>query len=124
MVVAAGAAEREAEEGLADVVRDVVKEELPGDGSHRHSRMLPRAGSQESGRNDRIWVVWKQLVAGDLLQDELVVRLVLVKAPYDIVAVAPSIRPFEVIGVAGGVRIACHIQPVPTPLLSVAGGVE
>ena len=60
-----------------------------------------------------------QDVAGDLLADELVVRLVGVEGVDDVVAVAPGLGHGEVGRLAGRVGVADHVEPVPAPLLAV-----
>ena len=60
-----------------------------------------------------------QLVAGQLLLDEAVVRLVLVEGVDDVIAVAPGERLFAVALVAVGLGVADHVQPEARPALAV-----
>ena len=61
-----------------------------------------------------------QQVAGELLEDELVVRLVGVERGDDVVAVAPGVAVGDVLVQAVGVGVAGHVEPVPAPALAVA----
>ena len=78
VVVAPGAAERQAEEdragGVGDVVEHLLAALLQVDGV-----VLVGEAAVEAGGDQRLRVVGVQLVAGDLLLDEAVVRLVLVE---------------------------------------------
>ena len=60
-----------------------------------------------------------QEVAGDLPHRELVERHVLVAGPDHPVAIAPDL-PRTVIGIAGAVRVARQIEPLPRLMLTVA----
>ena len=61
-----------------------------------------------------------QLVARELLDDELVERLVRVERADDVVAILPSPLALGVrIRVAIGVRVARDVEPVPPPTLAV-----
>ena len=73
------------------------------------------------GRRDGQVLVIDQLVAGQLLEDELVDRLVLVERVDDVVAVFPGDFAIAVAGVAAGIGVAGDIQPVPAPLFAVMG---
>ena len=65
-----------------------------------------------------------QLVAGELLADEAVVGLVVVERADDVVAVAPGVGLGVVALVAVGLGEPDEVEPVPAPLLAVAGRVE
>ena len=64
-----------------------------------------------------------ELVGGDLLDEELVVRQVLVERADDAVAVGVGVRvaPLFLEDVALGVGVAGDVEPVPPPPLAVAG---
>ena len=62
----------------------------------------------------------RQQVAGELLDRELVERLVGVERPDDVVAVGPD-RARRVVGVAGRVGVAGQVEPHPAPVLAVGG---
>ncbi len=123
VVVAAGAGDRQPEEGARgrlDLLVDHVQDELPA--------VLGVVGlaaeGEEPGRDDLVGplavVVGRQQVAGDLLADELVVRLVGVERGDGPVAIAPGLG-------IGEVRLAArlgeprHVEPVPAPALAEAG---
>ena len=62
-----------------------------------------------------------QQVAGDLLADELVVRLVVVERVDDVVAIAPGVRVGEVPRRAGRLAVAGDVEPVPAPAFAERG---
>ena len=66
-------------------------------------------------------VVGGQQVAGDLLADELVVRLVGVERVDDVVAVPPGVRVGDVPRRAGRLGVAGDVEPVPAPALAERG---
>ena len=61
----------------------------------------------------------RQFIAGQLLDDEFVVRFVFIKRPNDIVAVPPVVRAFVIVGVSACVGIADDVQPMLSPTLTV-----
>ena len=61
-------------------------------------------------------------VARDLLANELVVRLVTIERIDHVIAIAIGLRDGIVGAVAGGIRIAHDVEPVPAPTLAVVGG--
>ena len=119
MVVAAGTAERQAKVHLRDGADDVVPlvlQILRG-----LSRLVvPRTQAVEAGRDDGFCAGIVQFVSGQLLQDEAIVRLVLVQRIDDPVAVTPSLGLGSVPLIAVGVGVADQVQPVPRPSLAVA----
>ena len=64
-------------------------------------------------------VTWSSLVAGDLLLEEHVVRLVLVERADHVIAVAPGVGTVEVVLEAVGIGVARDIQPVAAPALAI-----
>ena len=74
---------------------------------------------QIAGARTSIRRVRPNLVAGDLLFDEPVVRLVLVERPDHVIAISPGFRTVAIVLEAAGVGIADHIEPVPAPALAV-----
>ena len=118
MIVAAGAIHRHAEESLAcrgDHVVVAVEYRLQRIGRF----IVPEAQTVVAGGDDRVRVVAGQFVARELFLDELRVRLVVVEALDDVVAVAPRVGFGAVALVAVGFGEAHHIEPVPAPLLPV-----
>ena len=80
MVVAAGAADAQAEEDVAGHVGDVVEDRRP---LARDVALVVLVGPEpeEAGGDPHLGVVRGELVAGELLGDEPVVGLVVVEAP-------------------------------------------
>ena len=118
MVVALGAAEAQAEEHRADGSRDFVQVLLA-----RHPSDLAlrrRSKSQERRRNPSVRIRGGKLVRRELLLDEIVVRLVLVKGVDHIVAVAPHVIHLPIRFAPRRVRVPSHVQPVAAPALPVA----
>ena len=76
-----------------------------------------KTGSHESlvllGRCSR-----RQQVAGDLLEDEIVERLVAIKGIDDVVPVTPCIPKHQAASTSAALGEAGHIQPVPPPGLA------
>ena len=64
-------------------------------------------------------IAGERLVAGELLEDEAVERLVGVEGADDVVAIAPGVGPRFVELVAVGVGVAGEVEPVPAPALAV-----
>ena len=126
MVVAAGARDRQAEEGLA---RDV--DLLIG---HVEQELLPvlsivdlAADGEEASRNDRFGpfavALGGEEVAGHLLRDELVKWLVGVERRDDPVAVAPGLGIKQVC-LAARLGEPRDVEPVPPPALAEPGRLE
>ena len=82
------------------------------------------AEGEEAGRDQLVGaaavVLRRQQIAGDLLADELIVRLVGVEGGDDVVAIAPGLGIGEV-GLAARLGEAGHVEPVPPPALAEAG---
>ena len=68
---------------------------------------------------DPLFVDLGQQVAGQLLQDELIVRFVIVQRFDDIFTVSPCVAMRDVFIKTIGIGIARHIQPVTSPTFSV-----
>ena len=60
-----------------------------------------------------------QFVSCQLFDQELVIRFVLIECPDNVIAIAPGVGAFVVIGHAAGIGISNHIQPVLSPALSI-----
>ena len=123
MVVAAGAAEREPEDRLAERVDRVLVGEV-----HVVDRVEPEPpGNSEvarAGHTLREAVGLRRIgeqIAGHLLAHELVIWLVVVERLDHVVAILPGQRCRIVGGLAGGVGVADHVEPVPAPALAVGG---
>ncbi len=84
--------------------------------------------SQETSCGQRLDLVWRgprarlviyQLVAGQLLDQKQVNRFVPVEGVDHVVSIFPGNFAIGIPGVAAGIGIACHVQPVASPLLAV-----
>jgi hypothetical protein len=121
MVVAAGAADAEPEEGLSDVIDDLVERVLPGEPLRS---LIPAdlSGQEDRGRDEEAGRgVLSERVADDLLLDEAVIGRILVEGADDVITVGPSVGPLGVHFEPVGVGIPDHIEPVLAPAFSVAG---
>ncbi len=122
VIVAAGAADRQAEERRpceGNHVRHVVHALLQpslGDGV---ADQIVRAADQEAGGGLGDRIALTDHVAGQLLPDESRIRSILVERLDDVVAVGPGIGPQRVHLVAVALGEARHVQPVAAPALAV-----
>ena len=107
VIVAAGAADRQPEKGLADVVERILDRDVFQ--IVRAHANAPRDGHVAGGNflfPPRLLISgWKQ-VAGELLAHKLVIRLVVDEGIDDVVAVLEGFRHGEISGVPGSVRVA------------------
>ena len=130
--VAAGTLQRQPHHGRAQDV-DLVGDHLEPVGEEAGDVRPGRVGghAQEAGRDQvvvdlrrdlrRVLVVG-QFVAGDLFEEEPVVRLVGVERPDDVVAIALGVRPGQVLlALPLRVGIAGQVEPVPSPALAISG---
>ena len=124
VVVAAGAVDGHAENAAADRGQHVVQIVVPALRVVLLAEVDARAGAQEAGGDARLVRHVVQLVARDLLAQELVVRLVVVERVDDVVAVAPHVQADVVLLEPVGVGVARHVQPVAAPALAVVGRIE
>ena len=118
MVVAAGAADGQAEEGLAGGPQNVVEIIVASQLAIRRF-VVPNAKPIKAGGRDAVGVAIRKLVASQLLHDETVVRLVLVEGANDVVAVFPhQILPaVPLVPVCLGK--ANKVEPMPPPLFAI-----
>ena len=118
MIMATRAANRQAHESFRRGLEHVVERfELGGARVVRF--VIPDAESIKTGGDQAVIVHVRQLVAGDLLHHEPVVRLVLVERADDVVAVFPDKRFFIVALVAVGLGEAHDVEPMAAPALAV-----
>ena len=118
MIVALGALDGEAEDALADGVHAVehgFHAELFGIDA---AFLVDHRVAQEAGGDDLILRGMRQQIAGDLLDDELVVRQVAVERVDDPIAIEPD-EPRLVLFEAVGIGIARRVEPEPAPALAV-----
>jgi hypothetical protein len=122
VVVAAGAAERQAEEGRDGRDRHVVELVVPEPELlllHGHVQLLGLRGRQEARGRQCLGVVGLVLVARDLPPHEGRVRQVVVEGADHEVAVVVGGRPVGVRLQPVAVGVAGDVQPVPAPALAV-----
>ena len=124
MIVTAGALQGMGEERLAYAIAHVVKEALSGDLRHLHPRQFPWAHAQETRRDDHLRIIRLDLVARDLLADELIVALIRVEGTHHVIPITPGVPSLVVIGEAGRIGVTGHVQPVLGHALSVVRGRE
>src|SRR5262249_19361786 len=124
MVVTPGAAHGQAQERRDGMMGDVIEKQLPCYGGDADAGVLPRAHSQEARGDQALRVTGLPLVACDLFEYKLAVRLVLIEAADDVVAVAPGVGTLEVIGVAVGIGVTDDVEPVTRPALAVVWGCQ
>ncbi len=65
-----------------------------------------------------------QQIAGELLLEKEIVRLVFVERLNHIVAITPRVAVDEIFVKAIGIGVSRNVQPVPSPALAVVRGVE
>ena len=125
VVVAAGAADGQAEEDRADGPGDLGQLRLP---LHRRVEVagdnLARTAAAEAGGDQGLGIAGAQLVPGELEGEELVVGQVVVEGLDHPIAIAPGVGPFGVEFEAVGVGVVGQIEPVLRPSLAVGGAVE
>ncbi len=75
---------------------------------------------QKAGGDQRFGVIGGGLVAGELLADETIVRLVAIEGMDDVIAITPGVRPIFVQAKTVRLGIAGQVEPVPAPAFAVA----
>ena len=118
VIVALRAANRQAENAFADGVHPVEHRLHPELFGVRAAFLIDHRVAQKSGRHDLILGGVRQLIAGELLDNELIVGQIPVKRVDDPVAVEPDVA-HGILLVAVAVRIAGRIQPLAAPALAV-----
>ncbi len=125
VVVTTGAVDRQADAGGNDLGGHVVKIARTG-GSFEDvaprldiANKIPGTGGEEPGGDNRIGVVWRNIVAGDLLAEELIVRLVAVQRADHVIAVRPRIVTGAVALETVSVGVVGHVKPVARPVFAV-----
>ena len=122
VVVAAGAIDGHAEEGLTDVGGDFGEHFLAAlFGIDVAGDQVLGAGAQVAGGDQRFVVAGGDFVAGDLLADEAVVGLVRLEGMDDVVAVAPGVGALEIEFEAVGIGVANDVEPFGGPAFAVGG---
>ena len=123
VIVAASAIRRQAEKRLRrrrqDVVQPVEERQLA-----IGRLIVPQAEPVISGRDDPVGSDLIEFIAGQLLTNELVVRLVVVERADDVVAITPDERlgivPLEAVRLG----VANQVEPMSSPMLAVVPRIE
>ncbi len=129
MVVALRASEAETQQRRRDRLDRLGHDSIPRDVLIGRTRRRPIwSHAQETCRRQLVEILRREIrvrqrhefVAGKLLNEELIERLVVVEGANDVVAVLEGPRAHRVfIGVAIRVGVARDIEPVPAPTLAV-----
>src|SRR5205823_646681 len=82
------------------------------------------AAAMKARGEQRLVVAGIDLIAGDLLLNEAVIRLVVIERAYDVVAVAPGMGTLGVGLVAVGIGVADQVEPAQRPALPIVRGGE
>ena len=81
--------------------------------------VVPDAEPVEAGRDQRFGRAGIDLVAGQLLADESVVRLIAIERGDHVVAISPGEGLGRVALVAVGLAVANQVEPVPAPFFAI-----
>ncbi len=113
MVVAAGAVDGHAEEGLTDIGGDLGQDFLAAFFGIDIARyQMLGSGAKIAGGDQGFLIAGEHLVSRELLLNEAVERLVRVEESNDVVAISPGVRAFQVQLKTVGVGIADDIEPL------------
>ena len=119
VVVAAGAVDRQPERAFANRADDLVEIVVPPLRVVLLAKQHARTHAQKSGGDEAVVGSAVHLVAGDLLDQEAVVRLVVVERLDHVVAVTPGIGAMGVVLEARRVRVARDVEPEPSVAFAV-----
>ena len=103
-----------------EVAGDLAIEGIPRCDGRAQSALVPRAGGEETGGDDRLRIVGEKNVAGDLLTDEAGIRLVGVEGADQVIAIGPGVGPEAVLIMAVRVGIVGDVEPMAGPAFAVA----
>ncbi len=120
MIVTPGAAQCQPQKDLRRGADDVVKLIEPV--FRRVGRLIvPRPQAVKAQCRHRFGAGVGNFVAGQLFENEPIVRLVVVEALDDVIAIAPHRRLGAVPLVSVRFGIANEVKPVPAPALAIGG---
>src|SRR5262245_16076550 len=124
VVVAASAVGGQADKCLADGAEHIFEFFLANSQAKQRAYrtgacFVPRTGDKKARGHDAVASRAGEHVAGNLLADELVVRLVLVEALNDVIAIAPRVIADLVAFEALTLREPSHVEPVSSPALAI-----
>ena len=120
MIVATGAPHAQAQEDLSRDVGDVVEDVGPLPAG---VALVVLVGPQPevAGRDAKFGVVGIELVAGELLGQESIIRFVGIQALDDVVAISPRGGSIGILAVSVRLGVADQVEPVARPSLAVSG---
>lgn len=98
---------------------DIIEPLLASHGLYGHRCVFPRPHAQEAYGDEVVDFRGIELVPRNLFQDELVIRLILIEAANYIVAIAPGVRTFIVIGETVRIAVAGDVEPMAAPFFTV-----
>ena len=116
--MATRAANRQAHEGFRGGLEHVIEPIKLGSALVIRF-VIPYTEPVKTGGDQAVVVHIRQLIAGDLLHHEPVVRLVLVEGPDNVVAEFPDKRFFVVTLIAVGLGEAHNVEPMAAPAFAV-----
>ena len=126
VVVALRALDRHRTKRVERVADHLIAVRMPSDFAIdlglRHFGMpdpIPRSRRDEAQPQDAVRSARKKHIARKLLLDEACIRLVVVEGLDDVVAIRPCVGPELVFVVAARVGVLHHVEPVPSPALTV-----
>ena len=120
VIVTARAADGHAEERGADDVGHLGEDFVVGTGDVLIAGVFAqRTEAVEAAGHEHGGILRVDFVAGELLFDEVGVRLVGVEALDHVIAIAPGVGPVHVVLIAVGLGEAHDIEPVAAPLFAV-----
>ncbi len=119
VIVALGAADRQAQEGrgrgrdhVVQIVQPLLQRQFDVGAAHD----VVGSGDQKAGGR-----VDARVVAGQLLHDELRIAHVVGEGPNDPIAIRPGVRPGLVRLITVALAETDHVEPVSSPALAVVG---
>src|SRR6202011_3427957 len=120
MIVAARATEGHAEHRRADDVSHLGKYFVAAAGDLLVSGVLAQRSQAVEAGGDQVFILLRRdLVAGELLEQEAVVGLVIVEGADDVISITPSLGAVRVVLETIGLGKADDIQPVLAPTLPI-----
>ncbi len=120
VIVAAGAADGQAEKYRTDAIRHFREDFVAAEGHFRVAGVATdRAEPIETDRDFAVGLSGSDLVAGQLFADELVIGLVVVEATDDVIAIAPGAGPRTVVLEPFRLGEADDVEPVAAPAFAV-----
>jgi hypothetical protein len=122
VIMASRAAYGDAQKRRANDVGHLGQHFVVGAGHVLISGILAQRTEPVESAGDQVGLVGRiHFVAGELLFDERVVRLVVIEAPDHVIAITPRIGTVRIVFITVGLREAHHVQPMAAPLFAIVG---